>query len=118
MKKWAPAVAALLSACTTQAVFTPANNEVIQLSTTGPVDTYLDDELPDVNYVTIGTISVHLEATHFIRFSFDDALERLEEKAGEVGANGLINIEEKRSRYLETSIYHVTADAIRYVLPD
>lgn len=55
-----------------------------------------------------------MEKTVWTKSSFDEALKELRSQAQQAGADGIIDIQEKRSQLLETMVYHVTATAIRY----
>ena len=72
---------------------------------------------PDRAFARVARLDVHLEKTHFIGSSFDDALPELFRQARLAGADAIIEIEERSSRHLETRIYHVSATAIRYRQP-
>jgi len=107
-------MACLVTACTTQANFTPLGSSYAAYSAEHPIEVFQEDEQPAKPYSEIGRLDIHLEATHFITFSLEDALEKMKIEAREAGADGIIEINEKRSRILETSVYHVSATAIRY----
>ena len=72
------------------------------------------DGVPQRPFVKISRLDVHLEKTHFIGSSFDDALPELKKQARLSGADAIIEIRESSSMVGETKIYHVTATGIRY----
>lgn len=74
----------------------------------------LRDETPQRPFVRISRLDVHLEKTHFISSSLDDALPELKKQARLSGADAIIAIQEYSSMMGETRIYHVTATGIRY----
>lgn len=115
MRYLVPLMALCLSACATSQVgFTPKGTAFAAHPDDHDVAIFLDAEKPEVAFSEIGRLDVHLEATSFVTYSLDEALERMKVKAREVGADGVIDVVEKRSRVLETSVYHVSATAIRY----
>jgi Putative heavy-metal-binding len=71
-------------------------------------------ELPSKAFVRISRVDVHLEKTHFISSSLEDALPELKRQARLSGADAIIEIRESTSAVGETKIYHVTAIGIRY----
>lgn len=71
-------------------------------------------EMPQRPFVRISRLDIHLEKTHFINSSLDDALPELKKQARLSGADAIIEIREKSSIVGETNIYHVTATGIRY----
>lgn len=106
--------AAALSGCmSTQAGFTPLSAAPAKAAD-APVDVFEGDNLPDRAYTEVAVLDVHFEATHLITHSFADALPQLKKQAREAGGDAIIEIKETKSRYLETSMYHVTAKAVRY----
>jgi hypothetical protein len=72
------------------------------------------DEAPQRPFVRISRLDVHLEKTHFIGSSLDDALPELKKQARLAGADAIIEIRESSSMVRETKIYHVTATGVRY----
>lgn len=72
------------------------------------------DVHPQRPFVRISRIDVHLEKTHFRGSSLEDAMPELKKQARLSGADAVIDIQEKHSKVLETSVYHVTATGIRY----
>lgn len=119
MKAFTPilVIGLLLAGCTTaQASFTPIakGQPLAPRAADYPIEVFEGEQAPVRPYDEVATLDVHLEATHFITFSFADALPRLKEQARAAGADAIMAIRETRSRLLETSIYHLTAKAIRY----
>lgn len=73
------------------------------------------DGAPQRQFVKISRLDVHLEKSHFIGSSLNDALPELMKQARLSGADAIIEIREIRSMVGETKIFHVTATGIRYV---
>ena len=73
---------------------------------------------PDKEYITISRLDVHLEKTHLIQFiqpgDFEEALTELKKQACLSGADAIIHVRERFSRFIEAQIYHVTAIGIKY----
>lgn len=78
------------------------------------VQVYYHDNLPQRPFARISRIDVHLEKTHFRDSALEDAMPELKNQARLSGADAIIEIREKFSSRLETSIYHVTATGIRF----
>lgn len=78
------------------------------------IDIFKGDDLPDREFTEIARLDVHLETMGFVTRNFDEAEPELVEQAQAAGADGIIKIKENSSRYLENSMYHVSATAIRY----
>ena len=72
------------------------------------------DEVPQRPFLRISRLDVHLEKTHFIGSSLDDALPELKKQARLSGADAIIEIRETTSMVGETKIYHVIAIGVRY----
>lgn len=72
------------------------------------------NEIPKVSFSRISRLDVHLEKTHFIASSLEDALPELKKQACLSGADAIIDLAEQSSMLGETRIYHVTATGIRY----
>jgi hypothetical protein len=72
------------------------------------------DTAPDRPFVRVSRLDVHLEKTHFIGSSLENALPELRKQARLSGADGIMEIRESNSMVGETKIYHVTATGIRY----
>jgi uncharacterized protein YbjQ (UPF0145 family) len=102
-----------LWACTSQQSFTPIITAEAR-PVDHPIDVFQGDAVPSRPYTEVAMLDVHLEATHFITYSFDDALPKLEEQTRAAGGDAIIAIKETRGRHLETSMYHITAKAVRY----
>lgn len=77
-------------------------------------DVQVFHEAPQRPFIRISRLDVHLEKTHFIGSSLDDALPELKKQARLSGADAIIEMRESSSRVGETKIYHVTATGIRY----
>ncbi len=78
------------------------------------IQTFYDDDTPQRPFLKISRLDVHLEKTHFIGSSLNDALPDLKKQARLSGADAIIDIKESSSMVGETKIYHVTATGIRY----
>ena len=89
----------------TEAVVAKPENCAIEVLRTGQ---------PSQDYVQLARLDTHIEATHFVQADFDDALPELKKQACRVGADAIMEIEERKGGYLETRSYHVTATAIAY----
>jgi len=70
---------------------------------------------PDKKFIKVSRLDVHLEKTHFIGSSFEDALPELKKQACKSGADAIIDVQERSSMVGETKIYHVTAIGIKYL---
>lgn len=70
--------------------------------------------VPQRPFDKVARLDVHLEKTHFIASSLNDALPELKRQARLSGSDAIIEIHEKSSSLNETRIYHVTATGIRY----
>jgi hypothetical protein len=115
MRILAIALLTLLSACaSSQSGFTPTSQAAPPRPMDHEIEVFKGEDLPDRKYHVVATLDVHHEATHFIKREFDDAVEELKQQARGAGGDAIIQIVEANSSYLETSIYHVTAKAIRY----
>lgn len=66
-------------------------------------------------YVAISQLNVHLEKTFFAPSDFSSASGELRKQACLSGADGVIDIQEKNSSYLETRIYNLSATGIRFL---
>jgi hypothetical protein len=73
------------------------------------------DQPPTRPYVAISQLNVHLEKTFFIPSDFSSARSELKKQACLSGADGVMNIDEKNSSYLETRIYNLSATGIRFL---
>lgn len=71
-------------------------------------------EAPQRPFIRIARLDVHLEKTHFIGSSLDDALPELKNQARLSGADAIIDIREQFATVGETEIYHVIATGVRY----
>ena len=72
------------------------------------------NEAPKRPFLRISRLDVHLEKTHFIGSSLEDALPELKRQARLSGADAIIAIRENFSNVAETKVYHVTATGIRF----
>jgi len=70
---------------------------------------------PEKKFIKISCLDVHLEKTHFIGYSFGDALPELKKQACKSGADAITDVQERSSMVGETKIYHVTATGIKYL---
>lgn len=73
------------------------------------------DQRPARPYVAIAQLNVHLEKTFFASSDFASASGELRRQACLSGADGVIDIEEKNSSYLETRIYNLSATGIKFL---
>ncbi len=73
------------------------------------------DQHPAKPYVAISQLNVHLEKTFFAPSDFASAKGELRKQACLSGADGVIEIEEKNSSYLETRIYNLSATGIKFL---
>ena len=69
---------------------------------------------PQRPFIKVSRLDVHIEKTHFLRSSLQDALPELKKQARLSGADAIIDIEERSSALAETEIYHVSATGIRF----
>ena len=72
------------------------------------------DQHPARPYVAISQLNVHLEKTFFVPSDFASAKGELRKQACLSGADGVIDIEEKYSSYLETRMYNLSATGIKF----
>jgi hypothetical protein len=72
---------------------------------------------PSREYERLSRLDTHIERTYYVRSHLEDALPMLRKEACASGADAVIDIEERSSsiNLRETSIYHVTATAVRYL---
>ena len=70
---------------------------------------------PARSYIAVSQLNVHLEKTFFVPSDFSSARGELNRQACLSGADGVIDIDEKRSSYLETRIYNLSATGIHYL---
>jgi len=73
------------------------------------------DQPPARPYAAISRLNVHLEKTFFVPSDFSSASGELKRQACLSGADGVTDIEEKNSSYLETRIYNLSATGIRFL---
>ena len=69
---------------------------------------------PERPFTAISHLNVHLEKTFFIPSDFASAVADLERQGCLSGADGIIDIKESHSSYLETRIYNLSATGIRF----
>lgn len=103
----------MVSCATTQSRYTMLGDSYSAKSEGYDIQVFRDG-VPQRLFVKISRLDVHLEKSHFIGSSFDDALPELKKQARLSGADAIIEIRESSSMVLETRIYHVTATGIRY----
>ena len=65
--------------------------------------------------MAISRLNVHLEKAFFVPSDLSSASGELRRQACLSGADGVIDIEEKNSSYLETRIYNLSATGIRFL---
>ncbi|MBD8874356.1 hypothetical protein [Rhodanobacter sp. DHB23] len=83
-----------------------------------PADCQIDifkAQPPARPYVAVSQLNVHLEKTFFVPSDFSSARGELRRQACLSGADGVIDIDEEHSSYLETRIYNLSATGIRYL---
>lgn len=115
MKKLLPIIALLLVSCaTTQSDFVAIGQSYASKPVDHVIQVFEADEKPSRTFEVVAEVFTTKEATHFITYSLDDALVELKAQAREAGADAIIEIEEERSRYLETSKYLASGKAIRF----
>jgi len=76
--------------------------------------TVFRNSAPSQSFVAISRLNVHLEKTFFVPSDFSSAVGELKRQACLSGADGVIDIEEHSSSYLETRIYNLSATGIRF----
>lgn len=69
---------------------------------------------PQRPFTAISHLNVHLEKTLFIPSDFAAAVGDLKRQGCLSGADGIIDLQESHSRYLETRIYNLSATGIRF----
>ena len=85
-----------------------------------PVDCAIQvfkDQAPTRPYAAISRLNIHLEKTFFAASDFDSASGELKKQACLSGADAVMDLEEKKSSYLETRIYNLSATGIRFLDP-
>lgn len=104
-----------LSGCaTTIGNYRPLNGHYPQRSADCQVDIF-KNQPPARPYVAISRLNVHLEKTFFVPSDFASARGELQRQACLSGADGVVDIEETNSSYLETRIYNLSATGIHYL---
>lgn len=73
------------------------------------------NQLPGRPYAAIAQLNVHLEKTFFVPSDFSSASGELKRQACLSGADAVIDVAEKKSSYLETRIYNLSATGIRFL---
>lgn len=76
--------------------------------------TVFRESSPSQPFVAISRLNVHLEKTFFVPSDFSSAIGELKRQACLSGADGIIDIEEHSSSYLETRIYNLSGTGIRF----
>ncbi len=110
------AAAALLACATTQSRFVPRGKTYAAIPDTQDVEVFVSGE-PGRPFERVSRLDVHLEKTHFMKGSLEEAMPELKRQARLSGAEAIVEIRELRSGVGETNIYHVTATGIRYTEP-
>lgn len=72
------------------------------------------DTRPTRPFTTISRLNVHMEKTFFAPSDFASAVGELKRQGCLSGADGIVDVEESHARYLETSIYNLSATGIRF----
>jgi hypothetical protein len=83
-----------------------------------PADCRVDifkNQSPASPYTAISRLNVHLEKTFFVPSDLASAHGELQRQACLSGADGVVDIEETNSSYLETRIYNLSATGIHYL---
>ncbi len=106
-------VAFLVASCSTLGHFTHFKEKYPATLELAVVELF-QDSVPSRPFIEISRLDVHIEKTHFVNISLDDAIPELRKQARLSGAHAIINIKESSSSMGETSIYHVIATGIRY----
>lgn len=115
MKKLLPVITLLLASCaTTQSDFVTIGQSYAAKSMDHVIQVFGADEKPSRPFEVVAEVFTTKEATHFITYSMEDALVELRAQAREAGADAIMEIEEERSRHLETSKYLASGKAIRF----
>jgi hypothetical protein len=70
--------------------------------------------LPHRPFTAISHLNVHLEKTFFVPSDFASAVGELKRQGCLSGADGIIDIKESHSSYLETRIYNLSATGVRF----
>ncbi|HEY4144081.1 hypothetical protein [Pinirhizobacter sp.] len=73
------------------------------------------DHAPDRPYAAISRLNVHIEKTALMPSDYASASGELKKQACLSGADAIMDIEEKKSMYLETRMYNLSATGIRFV---
>jgi hypothetical protein len=112
--RW-PALAALaLSACvTSQSRFVRLEAPQPPLPAEAPVSVF-EAGVPDRPFVRVARLDVHLERS-FASFTVADAMPELLRQARLAGADGIIELQERRDAVAEAKVLHVTATGIRFL---
>jgi hypothetical protein len=76
--------------------------------------TIFKDAPPNRPYESISQLDVHLEKTFFLPSDYDSAIGDLKRQACRSGADGIVDIKEEHSSYLETKIYNLSGTGIRF----
>ncbi len=107
-------MALMLTSCmTTQSRFSALDQSYTPKPEGYEVEVF-PEGIPQRPFIKISRLDVHLEKSHFIKSSFEDALPELKKQARLSGADAIIEIRESTSRTGETTIYHVIATGIRF----
>lgn len=72
------------------------------------------DASPRQPFTAISHLNVHLEKTFFVPSDFASAEGELKRQGCLSGADGIVDIQEQHSRYLETRIYNLSATGVRF----
>ena len=105
--------AVILSACaTSHGQFQHYDQQYPALAADAAVEVY--EQAPSRAYARVARLDAHYEKTGMITTSRKTAIEELKRQARRAGATGIINIDERRTRILETQVYHVSAVGIRF----
>jgi hypothetical protein len=76
--------------------------------------TIFKDAPPSRPFAPISQLDVHLEKTFFLPSDYDSAIGDLKRQACRSGADGIVDIKEEHSSYLETKIYNLSGTGIRF----
>jgi len=104
----------LVGGCATQSQYSHFGEKYPPITESVSIDIFLNSS-PTREFIKISRLDVHIENTHFVIPSFEDALPELKRQARLSGAHAITSIRESSSSMGETRIYHVTATGVRYL---
>jgi hypothetical protein len=104
----------LCGCATTAGNYRSLNGQYPQRPANCQIDIF-KNQPPARPYIAISRLNVHLEKTFFVPSDFASARSELQRQACLSGADGVIDLEERNSSYLETRIYNLSATGIHYL---